>query len=331
MWLRSNAVNILKYLPEFVQKDNDFKAVGETLSQEQERQRQQIQEIFAQMFIETATWGLSLWEELLEITPRAGANYGDRRRSILLRLQSNQVSTKEFMARLVARYTDDGKAAIEEHNEGNYFRVIVEGIIIDKLGIIEGLEMYKPANLAYDFLFKIMDEFVDALEASEELRIRTRYVFQDNFPHPYRMHDGKERRVGMQHHDGSVRHGGQTAHNGAPPGAKYHNADTNDHLSVLTVKTAGFAETPTIEARHDGAQSHNGEIKHAATDGAMDAGGSVLVTKQIFHDGRHNHNGGNKARHDGRHNHSGTVKHNQDLRRHQRRAYSDRLDGGMEV
>ncbi len=49
MWLRGNAVNILKYLPEFVQKDNDFKAVGETLSQEQERQRQQIQDIFAQM------------------------------------------------------------------------------------------------------------------------------------------------------------------------------------------------------------------------------------------------------------------------------------------
>lgn len=331
MWLRSNAVNILKYLPEFVQKDNDFKAVGETLSHEQERQRQQIQDIFAQMFIETATWGLSLWEELLEITPRAGANYGDRRRSILLRLQSSQVSTKEFMARLSARYTDDGKALIEEHNEENYFRVIITGIIIDKIGLIEGLEMYKPAHLAYNFLFKITSEFVDKLEASEELRVRTRYVFEDNFPNPYRMHDGTESRVGMQHHDGTIRHDGRTIHNGAPPGAKMHNAETNDHLSVLTVKTSGFVEAPTITEHHNGEQLHNGEIKHAAIAGAMDAGGSVTITKQIFHDGRHRHNGGNKARHDGKYQHNGIISHNQDLRRHQRQEYSDRIDGGMEI
>ena len=331
MWLRSNAVNILKYLPEFVQKDNDFKAVGETLSQEQERQRQQIQEIFAQMFIETATWGLSLWEELLEITPRAGANYGDRRRSILLRLQSNQVSTKEFMARLVARYTDDGKAAIEEHNEGNYFRVIVEGIIIDKLGIVEGLEMHKPAHLAYNFLFKIIDEFVDALEASEELRIRTRYVFRDYFPNPYRMHDGTEARVGMQHHDGSVRHDGRTIHNGAPPGGKLHNADTNDRLSILSVKVAGFEEKPKIAIYHDGTQSHNGESRHGDADGILDAGGSITVVKQTLHDGRHRHDGGNRARHNGKNRHDGAIMHNQDLRRHRRQTYKDRIDGEMEV
>ena len=127
MWLRSEAVNILRYLPDFIAKDAGFNAVGECLSAEHERQRLAVQDIFNQFFIQTATWGLTKWEELLEIYPKPAATYEERRRSIMLRLQAAQVSTKAFMERLVRRYTTDRQVMIQEHNNESYFDIIMDG------------------------------------------------------------------------------------------------------------------------------------------------------------------------------------------------------------
>lgn len=156
--LRTSPVDLSRYLPDFLFKDKAFTDILVSCSTEHERQRLFLQELAKQFFVETATWGLADWERILGLTPRPEYDYGERRRRILLRLQSRQTSTLDFMARLISRYLDGDRGYVEEHNEEYFFRVMMEGSLIDKAGLIEALETYKPAHLAYDFRFLLVGD-----------------------------------------------------------------------------------------------------------------------------------------------------------------------------
>ena len=80
-----------------------------------------------------------------------------RRRKILRKLQGKQISTVSFMERLAARYfSPDVKVCIKEIPKQNAFRVICDEISRDYLGLIEAIEEYKPAHLAFalDYLME---------------------------------------------------------------------------------------------------------------------------------------------------------------------------------
>lgn len=160
-WLRDEKVDISKYLPEFVRGDPVLRQALAIESKEHERQRLEIRDLLAQAFIDTATWGLTDWERILDLKPDAGDNYEQRRNRILLKLQGWQVSTLDFMARLCARYTVDKAAEIEEHNEENRFRVYLHGGASDLPGLREALETYKPAHLAYNICYTLYGDLFD--------------------------------------------------------------------------------------------------------------------------------------------------------------------------
>lgn len=149
-WMRQNAVDILKYMPDFLRSDSNFSAVAESCSAEHERIRQQLQDIFQQFFIETATWGLSYWENVLNLTSNDQTeNYAQRRKKILLRLQSNQTSTVDYMTTLAKRYfASNAIVEIEEDNKNYAFRLIANAVSYDLKNLIEAINTYKPAHLA---------------------------------------------------------------------------------------------------------------------------------------------------------------------------------------
>jgi hypothetical protein len=148
-WMRQNQVNILKYLPEFLAKDKDFKAVADTCSEEHDLIRLELQDIFQQFFVTTATWGLSYWEAILDVTPDATDGYTKRRRRILLRLQSSQTSTVAYMITLAKRYfASNANVEIKEDNANYAFRIIADAVSFDITGLIEAINTYKPAHLA---------------------------------------------------------------------------------------------------------------------------------------------------------------------------------------
>ena len=60
--LRDKKVDLLKYLPEFLGKDAQFRETANVLSNEHERIRIDISDVARQIFVETATWGLDEWE-----------------------------------------------------------------------------------------------------------------------------------------------------------------------------------------------------------------------------------------------------------------------------
>ena len=108
-------------------------------------------DLFAQFFILTAgEKGIAKWEELIGIIPKKDADIESRRRAVMLWLQSNQVSTVEFMTRLAARYYPaNSDVKLIEHNSEYYFDIETNNLPIDAYGLVEAIELYKPAHLGW--------------------------------------------------------------------------------------------------------------------------------------------------------------------------------------
>lgn len=149
-FLRDRPVDLPRYLPKFLHEDNDLAAILKSTGAEHERQRLLLQDAARQCFVETATWGLSDFERVLDLHPGAGNTDATRRERILLKLRGRQVSTRAFMERLAAYYfPQTAKVQIEEHNEKNLFFLLSDAVCTNYTGLIDAIGTYKPAHLAF--------------------------------------------------------------------------------------------------------------------------------------------------------------------------------------
>lgn len=168
LYLRNQPPNLARYLPQFLQEDEHFKAALAACSTEHEKYRLLLDEITNQFYIETATWGLTDWERILDLKPDADDNYEQRRNRILLKLQGRQTSTVDFIANLIRRYcTEKSKVTVIEDNEHYMFHAeIADGTVSYADNLLDALNTYKPAHLGFDILMR----YLFALEESDRLR-----------------------------------------------------------------------------------------------------------------------------------------------------------------
>ena len=167
LYLRNQPPNLARYLPQFLQEDEHFKATLAVCSTEHEKYRLLLDEITNQFYIETATWGLADWERILDLKPDASDNYEQRRNRILLKLQGKQTSTVAFLTNLIKRYcTEKSKVTVIEDNEHYMFHAeITDGTVSYADNLLDALNTYKPAHLG----FAILMPYSFALEESDRL------------------------------------------------------------------------------------------------------------------------------------------------------------------
>lgn len=165
---RNYLVDLLSYMPEHLTKDRETATLLLVESEEHNLQENWLQEIFKQFFVETATWGLALWENDLELKPSQTDDYTQRRNRIYLKLQGRQTVTKEFMKKLVKRYTSaDSIVDIIEYSSKYSFKITIDGEgILYRNDLLDAIETYKPAHLAY--LIELVTRLMDELELSED-------------------------------------------------------------------------------------------------------------------------------------------------------------------
>lgn len=150
--LRQTPVKTLKHLPKFLPKDNDFKNTALICDDEHEKLRLAILDVRDQFFVETATWGLSDWERVLDISVKDGATIKDRRTQILLKLQGANVVSEAFIINLINNFLNDNSGNIVQHNREYYFDVCFNnGSLFDWDGLQEAIEIYKPAHLGVKY------------------------------------------------------------------------------------------------------------------------------------------------------------------------------------
>ena len=154
--LRRTPVKTLKHLPKFLPIDDDFKNTELISDDEHEKLRLAVLDVKNQLFVETATWGLSDWERVLGISVKENAGIEDRRIQILLKLQGLNTVSEAFMNNLINMFCEDKSGYIIQHNPEYWFEVVLNGnqkLDLDSLS--DAIETYKPAHLGYIYSVNI--------------------------------------------------------------------------------------------------------------------------------------------------------------------------------
>lgn len=149
-------IDLEKYLPEFIRKDPTIGTVLTVESKEHKVQAKVLDDVFDQLFIDSATWGLERYERILGLTPKATDDYAQRRNRILLYLQQKVTTTKEFLRKLASRYvTEDSTIQVIEDNPHYSFRITDDaGKILYFDDLWDAVETYKPAHLGWRFVIQ---------------------------------------------------------------------------------------------------------------------------------------------------------------------------------
>lgn len=144
-FVRQGKIDISRYLPTFLKKSGVFKATADAESAEHEKILEAIKDVFKQLYVSDATWGLEIWENVLGIKSRENYTYNLRRANILTRLIGLKTSTLAVMEGIVNTY---GSGYIIEHNDRYYFNVYCSAPSDAAIQAMhDDLVVYRPAHL----------------------------------------------------------------------------------------------------------------------------------------------------------------------------------------
>ena len=150
--MRKDPVDLLRYLPKFLPKDETFKDAEDTLSREHEAYRLKLVDIAKQFWLETATWSLPDWERFLGITPKDYQSFELRKAVCRVKLRGLETMTVENTIRLMEEFMTSGFADVEELGD-NEVRLILDNGVFYWDELFKALWEFLPAHLGFSLKF----------------------------------------------------------------------------------------------------------------------------------------------------------------------------------
>ena len=148
-------MNLMDYLPVFYSNSEEVKGIQNSLQNESEAMINAIDDLLKQIYIDTATWGLSHWEKYLNLSADSSENIDNRRSRIKTRLRGQGTTTKEMIKNVCSSFVN-GEVEVTEIAEDYIFKIK----FISNIGIpgnVEylrsSIEEIKPAHLAFEFIY----------------------------------------------------------------------------------------------------------------------------------------------------------------------------------
>lgn len=146
----SDKIDITRYLPPFLKKDPNFRAVCDSCSWQHENIRKAILDALDQFFVERATWGLEMWERVLGIPTNPLESTEMRRKTIRLKLRQPGSVTDEFMTKLVNQYISDAQGVVLSFPSEYRIEILYHGgTILDYSKLRDAINLYIPAHIGY--------------------------------------------------------------------------------------------------------------------------------------------------------------------------------------
>ncbi|NOW07866.1 YmfQ family protein [Clostridium beijerinckii] len=143
--------DLMRYMPDYYITSKVMKELEHSNSLELGRLNYKIKDIKNQLWIDTATWGLSYWEKEYGIEINLSLGY-EQRREVLKAKKRGQGTTTKQMIKNVAETFSGGEVNIIQDNP-NYAFVVrfvgVKGIPKNMQLFKDMLENIKPAHLGY--------------------------------------------------------------------------------------------------------------------------------------------------------------------------------------
>jgi len=146
----------LGYVSPIYEQSIIMQTILEAIGAEWDEAEKLADEVLAQLFPQTATWGITYWEWLLGIPPNHSVPIEQRRARVLTRMQTRWPMTKERMEQLVRTFSKDKQAFIREFFDQYRFEVLFSLTQSVDLGTVyEVIEEAKPAHLGYSLVAQL--------------------------------------------------------------------------------------------------------------------------------------------------------------------------------
>lgn len=147
---------IVNQYPKWWQASPETLAIWQAEDTEAAALRAHWREVLDQCNVETATWGLALWERQLDLPTDSGLPDDLRRSKILAKLRGVGTVTLAMMQAVAESYTD-GEVVVEEYPKQYYFNLRY----LDTVGVahqdqlMQTIEEIKPAHLEYHIIHQV--------------------------------------------------------------------------------------------------------------------------------------------------------------------------------
>lgn len=159
--------DLMRYLPLYYKRDSGYMYYLQqsAIAPEVGELKYSIEDLLDQFFIDTATWGLELWEREFDIQTDINKSYERRREILKAKLRGAGTTTKE-MIKNVAEAFSGGEVLVEEEPKQALFVlrfVGTVGVPPNMPGLTKAIEDIKPAHLAfmYEFTWSWWDNLTD--------------------------------------------------------------------------------------------------------------------------------------------------------------------------
>lgn len=145
---------LIDRLPSYYRESRQIAELERAVGASAEALRLAKEDVFAQLWVDTATWGLDLWEKALGLKTEAGKSLDFRRSRVRSKLRG-QGTTTAAMLQNVAESFSNGAVEIIEHPAESRFEVKFVGTVgvppnMDDL--TAAIDDIKPAHLAYTYI-----------------------------------------------------------------------------------------------------------------------------------------------------------------------------------
>ncbi|MFU0833868.1 MAG: Phage portal protein [Oscillospiraceae bacterium] len=147
--------DLMSLLPWYYQGSSTISEFQNSVAIELGKLRYNLEDLINQLFVDTATWGLSLWEQILGLQTNLSLSYEERREFIKARLRGRGTTTKQMIKETAEAFSGGDVDVIEYPEEYKFIVkfIGVKGIPQNMQAFIDMLETIKPAHLAYEFRY----------------------------------------------------------------------------------------------------------------------------------------------------------------------------------
>ncbi|ASS74081.1 hypothetical protein CIG75_03160 [Tumebacillus algifaecis] len=147
---------LMSYAPDHYRRSELYQELMEATAVETVALRKVLEDVFAQFFVETATWGLAYWELEYGLITNESLSYPLRRALVLQKMRGTGTLTYEKMASILSSY-GARTAVIESDFENYHFDAVLVDFLLspkrphDDVGanIRDTIEAVRPAHLGF--------------------------------------------------------------------------------------------------------------------------------------------------------------------------------------
>lgn len=146
-------INLSAFVPDFISEIEEIKSVYTVEGEELGLLEKEIKDILNQFRVDTATWGLTIWEKIYGIETDLSLSYEERREIVKAKIRGRGTTTI-VMIKNTAEAFSGGEVEIIEHNTDSYFVVKfvgTKGVPSNMSAFCNMLNEIKPAHLNYEF------------------------------------------------------------------------------------------------------------------------------------------------------------------------------------